>query len=297
MAVTITIANEKGGVGKTTTAVNLAAGLALRLSQAEGPAGRVLLVDMDPQGHALLATAFSVPAAEANRGLAALLIETPPPSVQRLIQRAEHHPNLFVVPSSRASMVEAARLLPTLMANETRLARAITPIMDQFAFVIIDTPPTTGDLLVNALVAADLVLIPVETSYLGVSGLRELQKTIDLVKLHFRPQLDILGYLPTLTEEQRSEAQEILVELKKRYPGLLLPPIHKSSDLAYAHSSHMDVFTYRPPRARRNDQIASSSRATQEYAELVERILARAQNPRQHSPHSGTTGSSSMGGA
>jgi len=288
MAVTITIANEKGGVGKTTTAVNLAAGLALRLSQLEGPAGRALLVDMDPQGHALLATAFSIPAAEANKGLAALLIESPPPSVQRLIQRAEHHPNLFVVPSSRPSMVEAARLLPTLMANETRLARALAPVVDQFAFIIIDTPPTTGDLLVNALVAADLVLIPVETSYLGVSGLRELQKTIDLVKVHFRPQLEILGYLPTLTEEQRSEAQEILVELKKRYPGLLLPPIHKSSDLAYAHSSHMDVFTYRPPRTRRMDQIASSSRATQEYAALVERILNHAQSTRSgvSRPHS-----------
>jgi len=275
MSVTITIANEKGGVGKTTTAVNLAAGLALRLSQNEGVAGRVLLVDMDPQGHALLATAFGTPAVDSNKGLASLLTESPPPSVQRMIQRSEYHPNLFVTPSSRSSMVEAARLLPTLMANETRLNHALAPVMDQFAFIIIDTPPTTGDLLVNALVAADLVLIPVETSYLGVSGLRELQKTIDLVKLHFKPNLEIFGYLPTLTEEQRSEAQEILVELKKRYPKLLLPAIHKSSDLAYAHSSHMDVFTYRPPRMRRSDQIASSSRATQEYAELVERILIR----------------------
>lgn len=275
MAVTITIANEKGGVGKTTTAVNLAAGLALRLGGLEGAARRVLLVDMDPQGHALLATAHGTPAAAPQQGLAALLTESPPPSVQRMIVRAQHHANLYIIPSSRPSMVEAARLLPTLMANETRLNRALTPVQEQFAFIIIDTPPTTGDLLVNALVAADLVLIPVETSYLGVSGLRELQKTIDLVRLHFRPQIEILGYLPTLTEEQRSEAQEILEELRKRYPGLLLPPIHKSSDLAYAHSSHMDVFTYRPPRSRRPEQIASSSRATQEYAELVERIINR----------------------
>jgi chromosome partitioning protein len=280
MAVTITIANEKGGVGKTTTAVNIAAGLALRLSQTEGPAGRVLLVDMDPQVHALLATAHESHAADSKKGLATLLTETPPPSVQRMILRSEHPPNLFVIPSSRPGMVEAARLLPTLMANETRLHRAIQPVMEQFAFIIIDTPPTTGDLLVNALVAADLVLIPVETSYLGVSGLRELQKTIELVRLHFRPQLEILGYLPTLTEETRSEAQEILAELKKRYPELLLPAIHKSSDLAYAHSSHMDVFTYRPPRTRRPDAIASSSRATQEYADLVERILVRARSGR-----------------
>lgn len=273
MAITIAIANEKGGVGKTTTAVNLAAGLALRLSEQPAPAGRVLLVDMDPQGHGLLATAFQQQSAPPKDSLAALLTETPPPSIQRMIKHSDHHPNLYVIPSNRQAMVDAARLLPTLMANETRLARALEPVQKQFGYIIIDTPPTIGDLLVNALVASSYVLVPVETSYLGVSGLRELQKTIEQVKMHFRPDLDVLGYLPTLCEEQRIEAQEILGELSKRYEKLVFPPIHKSSDLAYAHSSHMDVFTYRPPRQRRSDQIASSSRATQEYAQLVENIL------------------------
>ncbi len=274
MAITITIANEKGGVGKTTTAVNLAAGLALRLRDLEGSGGRVLLVDMDPQGHALLATAFNQHAVKAQYALPALLTETPPPSVQRMLQRSDHHPNLFVLPSNRPAMVEAARLLPSLMANETRLQRALSALDSQFAYVIVDTPPTTGDLLINALVAANLVVIPVETTYLGVSGLRELQRTIELVRIHFNPDLRIFGYLPTMVEEQRSEVQEILIELSKRYPDQVLMPIHKSSDLAYAHSSHMDVFTYKPPRTRRSDQIASSSRATQEYAGLVERVLA-----------------------
>ncbi len=273
MAVTITIANEKGGVGKTTTAVNLAAGLALRLSDLEGPAGRVLLVDMDPQGHALLSTAFGQHQSESGESLAALLTESPPPSVQRMLRRSGNHPNLFFIPGNRPAMVDASRLLPGLMANETRLQRALQAAQTQFAYIIIDTPPTTGDLLINALVAADWVVIPVETSYLGVSGLRELQRTIEAVRMHFRPDLKILGYLPTLCEEQRSEAQEILDELEKRYRGYVLAPIHKSTDLAYAHSSHMDVFTYRPPRQRRSDQIASSSRATQEYAGLVESVL------------------------
>ena len=273
MAITITIANEKGGVGKTTTAVNLAAGLALRLSDLDGPRWRILLVDMDPQSHALLATAFEEHQAPENASLSALLTETPPPSVQRLIRRSAHHPNLFFIPSNRAAMVEAARVLPSLMAIETRLARALAPVQSQFAYIVVDTPPTTNDLLINALVAADLVVVPVETSYLGVSGLRELQRTIELVQTHFRPELNVFGYLPTLCEEQRSEAQEILAELARRYPGRVLPPIHKSSDLAYAHSSHMDVFTYRPPRQRRPTAIASSSRPTQEYAGLVETIL------------------------
>ncbi len=277
MAITITIANEKGGVGKTTTAVNLAAGLALRFSERQGSASRVLLVDMDPQGHALLATAFERGQLKPQASLAALLTETPPPSVQRIIQKSDHHPNLFFIPSVHAEMIKAARELPALMANETRLQHALASVQNDYAYIIIDTPPTTGDLLINALVAADQVLIPVETSYLGVSGLIELQRTIDQVKIHFRPDLKILGYLPTLCEEQRAEAQEILAELQNRYKGNLLPPIHKASDLAYAHSSHMDVFTYRPPRSRTAENFTSSSRATHEYAELVDRVIQRTQ--------------------
>ena len=277
MAVTITIANEKGGVGKTTTAVNLAAGLALRLVEREGSANRVLLVDMDPQGHALLAVASDHPKGNDSNRLANLLLESPPPSVQRMIQHSVHLANLAYLPSDRNSMIHAALELPSLMANETRLAHALAPIQNEFAFIIIDTPPNTGDLLINALVAADYVLIPVETSYLGVSGLIELERTIDQIRMHFKPQIKIFGYLPTLVEEQRSEVQEILAEMSKRYGPVLLKPIHKSSDLAYAHSSHMDVFSYRPPRQRTSEQIASSSRATQEYADLVNNVLVKTQ--------------------
>ena len=278
MAVTITIANEKGGVGKTTTAVNLAAGLALRLSDHEGYAARVLLVDMDPQGHALMAAAFERSQQHTSTvTLAELLTETPPPSTQRLIQRSDHHANLFYLPSDRARMIHAARELPSLMANETRLQRALQQVQNEFAYIIIDTPPNTGDLLINALVAADYVIIPVETSYLGVSGLIELQRTIDQVQLHFRPDLQIFGYLPTMCEEQRVEAQEILAELQRRHKSKSLTPIHKASDLAYAHSSHMDIFTYRPPRVRSSESIVSSSRATHEYAELVDLVLQKTQ--------------------
>lgn len=275
MAITITIANEKGGVGKTTTAVNLAAGLALRLADEPGTRSRVLLVDMDPQVHALLAIGYDKHQMSFPVSLATLLTETPPPSIQRLIQRSEYHPNLFYVPSDRAAMIRAARELPSLMANETRLLRALAAVQAEYAYIIIDTPPNTGDLLINALVAADHVIVPVETSYLGVSGLIELQRTIEQVQTHFKPDLKIMGYLPTLCEEQRSEAQEILAELQHRYKQMILPPIHKASDLAYAHSSHMDVFTYRPPRIRSSENIASSSRATREYASLIDIVLKK----------------------
>lgn len=275
MAVIITIANEKGGVGKTTTAVNLAAGLSLYLADQPGINNRVLLIDMDPQGHALLATAFGEHDAPPQQSLSALLVESPPPSIQRLLRISVHHPNLYVVPSNRAAMVDAARVLPTLMANESRLNQVLRQVQNQFAFIIIDTPPNTGDLLVNALVAADHIIIPVEPSYLGVSGLRELQNTIEQVRLHFNPDINILGYLPTICEEQRIEVREILEQLEQRYPHQLLGPIHKASDLAYAHSSHMDIFTYKPPRQRQPGQLASSSRATKEYGDLVEIVIQR----------------------
>ncbi len=273
MAITITIANEKGGVGKTTTAVNLASGLALKASGKPGSDGRVLIVDMDPQGHALLACAYGQHMAAAENSLAALLTETPPPSIQPMLRSGTHYQNLFFIPGNRVAMVDAARILPTLMANENRLMRALEPVADQFAYIIIDTPPTTGDLLINSLVASTHTIIPVETSYLGVTGLRELQRTIEQVRNHFRPDLQILGYLPTLCDEQRNETQDILIELDKRYPDSTFDPIHKSTDLAYAHSAHMDVFSYRPPRQRSSESIASSSRATQEYAALVDRII------------------------
>lgn len=277
MAIIITIANEKGGVGKTTTAVNLSAGLSLRLRNQSGAAGRILLVDMDPQGHALLATAYGLKPNSPSESLGALLTETPPPSIQRMIRVSPNHPNLYVILSNHAGMLEAARALPTLMANETRLSRALAPIQKEFAYIIIDTPPSTGDLLINSLVSADQVIVPVETSYLGVTGLRELQRTIDQVKTHFRADLNILGYLPTIFEEQRLEAQDILAELRSRFPKLVLTPIHKAADLAYAHSSHMDVFSYRPPRSRDPEQLSSSVRATQEYAQLVETVIERTQ--------------------
>ncbi|MDX9851497.1 MAG: ParA family protein [Anaerolineaceae bacterium] len=275
MAVIITIANEKGGVGKTTTAVNLAAGLSLLLADQPGAQQRVLLIDMDPQGHALLATAYGEHDAPPQQSLPALLVESPPPSIQRLLRVSMHHPNLFVLPSNRAAMVDAARVLPTLMANESRLHQVLRPVQNQFAYIIIDTPPTSGDLLVNALVAANHIIIPVEPSYLGVSGLRELQNTIEQVRMHFNPEINILGYLPTICEEQRIEVREILEQLEQRYPQQLLGPIHKASDLAYAHSSHMDIFTYKPPRQRQPGQLASSSRATREYGDLVETVIQR----------------------
>lgn len=276
MAHVITVANQKGGVGKTTTAVNIAAGLAIWLRHHAGENERVLLIDTDPQSHALMATAFGRHSAPPEASLAALLIEDPPPSVQRMIRPAAHHQNLHIIPGNTQAMTDARMRLPMLLARETRIARAIAPIVDMYSFIVIDTPPTLDDLMINALVAATHILVPVEPSYLGLSGLKELQTVIEQVRRHMnKGSLEILGYVPTRCVVQRGEAQDIQEYLLNKFPGKTLPSIHETADLTYAHSAHMDVFTFRPPRSREDGRLHSSSRATQEYARLVEEIVLR----------------------
>jgi len=276
MAFVITVANQKGGVGKTTTAVNLAAGLAIKLRHDKSSPNLVLLIDADPQAHGLMAVAFGRHMAKAEESLAALLTESPPPSIQKMLRQGTHQPNLHFVPGNTQAMVSARSRLTTLIARETRLSRAIAPILEQYAYIVIDTPPTLDDLMINALVAASHVIIPVEPSYLGLSGLKDLQDAIDQVKQHLnRGDLKILGYLPTRCVQQRVEVSEIISYLKQRFPHFTLNPIHETTDLTYAHSAHMDVFTYKPPRSRGDGSLRSSSRATQEYAELVNEVVIR----------------------
>jgi chromosome partitioning protein len=264
-------------VGKTTTAVNLAAGLAIKLRHERVPPGRVLLVDMDPQAHALMAVGFGKHLAAPSDSLAALLTETPPPSVQRMLRQSDHHANLTFIPGNTQAMVNARARLPSLLGRETRLVRALSPVAHLYNYIVIDTPPTLDDLMINALVAAHQVLIPVEPSYLGLSGLKDLQYAIDQVRLHLNKEdLKILGYLPTRCVRLRVEVREIIEYLTKNYPQRTLSPIHETTDLTYAHSAHMDVFTYRPPRSRQDGRLRSSSQATQEYAGLVNEVVRRA---------------------
>lgn len=276
MSIVIAVANQKGGVGKTTTAVNLAAGLAIKLRHEEHSPDRVLLIDTDPQAHGLMAVGFGSHVAKPEDSLAALLTESPPPSIQRMLRQGEHHSNLHFIPSNTQAMVAARARLPSLLARETRLVRSLAPIVSSYAYIIIDTPPTLDDLMINALVAATHIMIPVEPSYLGLSGLKDLQGAIDQVKTHLnREDLKILGYLPTRCVSQRVEVKEIIQYLRENYTELTLEPIHETTDLTYAHSAHMDVFTYRPPRSRTDGKLESSSRATQEYARLVNEVVRR----------------------
>jgi chromosome partitioning protein len=275
MTVVIAIANEKGGVGKSTTAVNLAAGLALKLAHDRDPSQRVLLVDLDPQMNALMAVGYGTHTAAPQDSLAALLADETPPSAQRLLHRASHHPNLFFIPGNNTAQKEASHRVRMLPGADLRLSGALESIRNDFTYIVIDTPPHAGALLTNAIMAATHIIIPIEMSYQGASGLGALHTTIlQTLKAYRRSDLEIVGYLPTMYEESAADATTIFEGLKKRYGAKVFPPIHRARVIQQANGAHLDIFLFRPPRSW-EEGLESSTRATKEYAVLVNEVIHR----------------------
>ncbi len=276
MSIIITIANEKGGTGKTTTAVNLAAGLALRIRYRRQSPGKVLLLDLDPSANAVMSLGFTGHQDHPAKSLYALLRQTPPPSIQRLIRTSDHHPNLGFVPSNPEAMQNLARdEIMTLPRRENRLERAIRPVIGEYDYIVIDTPPGMGYMLTNALVVSTHVLIPVKTEYYDIVGLQRLIKHIRQVQVEFERQLQIVGYLPTMVQRNLNINQNFIDVLRNQFGDQMLPPIHLSSHIQVAHAAHKDIFTAYPPRTRESGQLESSSPPTQEFATLVEEVVRR----------------------
>ena len=248
MTITITVANQKGGVGKTTTAVNLAHGLVL-----EGR--RVLLVDLDPQGQCATILGLKQESGAFNL----LVADYNPNRVIRLTDRE----NLYVIlgdgKTATAQTVLGVQRAPISFTHKKLLPAARS---DQMDYVIIDTSPSVGELQEQAIWAADGVLIPCAVDYLATDGVFSITQSIERIQEEFDWQGSMVGILPTFYDEVTRESKATLDDLNQRFEKLMLNPIHRATRLRECAVEGKTIFELDP-----------SSRAAAEYQELVQFIL------------------------
>jgi chromosome partitioning protein len=207
MSLVLAIVNQKGGVGKTTTAVNLAASLAAQEK-------RVLVVDLDPQGNATSGSGIARDQDDRPTVYHALLGES---DIRRAVLPTEV-PNLFIVPAS-ADLVGAELELVAAEAREHRLREAIAPIRDGYDYVLIDCPPSLGLLTINALVAADRVLVPLQCEYYALEGLSSLLRTIEAVRGNLNRTLQLEGVVLTMFDARNNLARQVMKNVQDHMPG------------------------------------------------------------------------------
>lgn len=250
MSATITVTNQKGGVGKSTTAVNLGSAVATR-------GGRVLIIDLDPQ---LNATSALGVGKDRLRSVHGVLLR------DELIDFAvvsTSVPRLSLLPSS-VDMASAEVELVPVMAREFRLRTSLSRLRG-YDLVLIDCPPSLGLLTINALVAADHVIVPVQCEYLALEGLAQLVSTIDAVRVRLNPALSILAILLTMEDRRNRLSMQVADEVTRHFPDLVARTrIPRSVRLAEAPSHGQPIDVYDP-----------SSRAAAAYADFAREIESR----------------------
>ena len=254
MSRVIAIANQKGGVGKTTTAVNLGCALA-ELGK------RVLLIDLDPQGHLTINMGFKQPD-QIELTLYHLLLDP-----QVTLGHVVKHSNLGVdfIPSN-IELSGAEIQLVSEMGRETFLKDKLAPGQDEYDFMVIDCPPSLGLLCVNALVASNEVIIPLQCEYFGMKGMQQLQKSIERVRTKLNPKLKVGGILPTIYKSRTLHSQEVLQLVKQAYGDEVFPFFIKDS-IRFAEC---------PPAGRSILEYAGDTDGAKAYRKLAEEVLAHA---------------------
>jgi chromosome partitioning protein len=250
MGTVYAIANQKGGVGKTTTAVNVAACIAA--------AGyRTLVVDVDPQGNAT--TGLGVERAGSGvydvlAGAASAAEVVRPTGIERL--------DILV---STPDLAGATMELPRLAGSEGRLRDALAPLREAYAFVLLDCPPSLGPLTVNALVAADRVIVPVQAEYFALEGLAGLLDTLSLIQRELNPRLTVAGMLLTMHDGRTRLAQDVEREVREHFPALVFDTvIPRNVRLGEAPSYGRPVIHHDPHCA-----------GSEAYFELAKEVAAR----------------------
>jgi len=262
MSMVLAIVNQKGGVGKTTTAVNLAASLAASEK-------KVLVVDLDPQGNA--SSGLGLPRGESDRATVyhALLGEADP----RAAIRTTEVPHLSILPSD-PDLVGAELELVQIEGREGRLRSALAPLRAEFDYVLIDCPPSLGLLTINALVAADRVLVPLQCEYYALEGLGSLLRTIELVRSNMNRDLTLDGVVLTMFDARNNLARQVAKDVQGNMPGQVYETvIPRNVRLSEAPSHGRPVLLY-----------DIESKGSQSYLALAVEMLARHQAPASKSP-------------
>ena len=249
----VAIANQKGGVGKTTTAINLAAALALR-------GKRTLLLDLDPQSNSTMSF-LDMP--QVTRSVYDAIVD--PAIAIRDVVMPTPVANLFIAPSRIALAKLEAKLVGEMDAH-FRLKDKLEPIRKEYPNIVIDCPPTLGLLTVNALVAATHLLIPIQSSYFALEGTDDLLETIEKVRARPNPALRILGVVITMHDKRTALARDIRAQIRKVFGGKVFKTvITKSVRLEESPAYKESIFTFAP----------GSTGAT-EYYSLCEEVIDRA---------------------
>ena len=252
MGKVITIANQKGGVGKTTTSVNLSASLAALEKS-------VLMVDIDPQANA--SNGVGVDSRNIDKTIYEVMVNNM--SVREAVVKTEM-PNLELVPS-HINLVGAEIEMVNVSKRESVLKAALNKVRDNFDYIIIDCPPSLGLLTLNALTAADTVLIPVQCEYYALEGLGQLLNTISIDRYHLNPELGIEGVLLTMFDSRLRLSNQVVEEVRSHFENKVFQTlIHRNVRLSEAPSHGKPALLY--------DAVCTGA---QDYLKLAGEVIAK----------------------